>query len=66
MHDSARFVERLPEGWDNYLYMWLFPQPSIAPTQVLIIYEHTQVLNYISILLPPFENKLDFVEPGNH
>ncbi|KAK1680629.1 hypothetical protein QYE76_041477 [Lolium multiflorum] len=35
-HGSARFVERLPQGWDNYLYMWLFPHPSIAPTQEII------------------------------
>jgi hypothetical protein len=32
--DEARFVERLPEGWKNDMCMWLFAQPSIAPTEV--------------------------------
>ncbi|KAM0920578.1 hypothetical protein ACQ4PT_007410 [Festuca glaucescens] len=32
--DKVKFVERLPEDWDHDMYMWLFPQPSIAPIEV--------------------------------
>jgi hypothetical protein len=32
--DKAKFVERLPEWWAHNMYMWLFPQPSLAPIQV--------------------------------
>uniref|UniRef100_A0ACD5XJ16 Uncharacterized protein n=1 Tax=Avena sativa TaxID=4498 RepID=A0ACD5XJ16_AVESA len=31
--NKAKFVERLPEAWNNDMFMWLFPQPSIAPTK---------------------------------
>jgi hypothetical protein len=33
---KVKFVERLPEDWYHDMYMWLFPQPSIAPTEVYI------------------------------
>ncbi|CAM0884878.1 unnamed protein product [Alopecurus aequalis] len=34
--DKVKFLEQLPQGWDGDMFMWLFPQPSIAPTQEII------------------------------
>jgi hypothetical protein len=36
LDDKVKFVERLPEDWNSDVCMWLFPQPSIAPTEVYI------------------------------
>ncbi|KAM0860128.1 hypothetical protein ACQ4PT_046776 [Festuca glaucescens] len=31
--NMAKFVDRLPEGWNRSLNTWLFHQPSIAPSE---------------------------------
>jgi hypothetical protein len=45
--DEAKFVERLPEGWKNNMCMWLFAQPSIAPTEVYIHLATIEILYFL-------------------
>ncbi|XP_044375938.1 uncharacterized protein [Triticum aestivum] len=33
LNGKTKFVEQLPDGWDDDMCMWLFPQPAVAPNQ---------------------------------
>ena len=58
LKDKTKFVEQLPDGWDDDMCMWLFPQPAVAPNQVYI---HNRI--YTSFFL--FRRNAIIFRPSN-